>query len=262
MICTSCSSWVYLYALFRFQNHTSRDNILRRVELGKTGLSVSRLGLGTDTLFGGVTQKQVTEIILRAWELGINLIDTDHSYGVYPALADALPSIDRSQLVLVTKTYEKTRQGALKDVDRALNTLHVDYVDLFLLHAVDTMEYYADISDALEGLQEAQAKGWIRHIGLSTHVVPVVTAMADHPEIEAILTVLNLTGKNMRRSGSRRAMEQAIERCYAAGQGVYIMKPFARGRLFDDEHDVDLFCPVPRILQWHQRGYCHYFERR
>ncbi len=209
---------------------------MRRVELGRTGLSVSRLGLGTDILGGDVTQKRATEIILRAWDLGINLIDTDHTYGVYPALANALSHMDRSQLVLVTKTYEKTRRGALKDVERALRTLSLDYVDLFLLHAVDTVDHYTEVAGALEGLQEAQAKGWIRHIGISTHVVPIMMVMADHPEIKAILTVLNLAGKNMRRSGSREQMEQAIKRCYEGGQGVYIMKPFARGRLFDDEN--------------------------
>jgi predicted aldo/keto reductase-like oxidoreductase len=205
--------------------------------LGKTGLSVSRLGLGTDILHaGGITLQDVTRIALRAWELGITLIDTDRWYDVYPALAEAISAMERSQLVLATKTYEKSREGAWNDIHYALDTLKVDYIDLFHLHAVDTIEQYGEMAGALEALQEAKAQGLIRHIGLSTHAVPVMQAMADHDEIEAILTVLNLTGKNMHRSGTRQEMEGAIERSYRAGQGVYIMKPFARGRLFEDEN--------------------------
>lgn len=210
---------------------------MRRIALGNTGLSVSRLGLGTDILHtGGITLQDVTRIALRAWELGINLIDTDRWYDVYPALAEAVRAMDRSRLVLVTKTYEKTHQGAWNDIRYALETLQVDYLDLFHLHAVDSMEQFAEMAGALEALQEAKEQGLIRHIGLSTHAVPVMEQMADHPEIEAILTVLNLTGKNMHKSGTRQEMEKAIRRSYEAGQGVYIMKPFARGRLFDDEN--------------------------
>jgi len=210
---------------------------VRQVLLGKTDLSVSRLGLGTDILHaGGITLQDVTRIALRAWELGINLIDTDRWYDVYPALAEAISSMDRSRLVLVTKTYEKSFKGAWNDVHYALDTLKVDYIDLFHLHAVDSMEQYGEMAGALRALQDAKAQGLIRHVGLSSHAVPVVQAMADHHEIEAILTVLNLTGKNMHKSGTRHEMEQAVRRSYEAGQGVYIMKPFARGRLFDDEN--------------------------
>ncbi len=210
---------------------------MRQILLGKTGLSVSRLGLGTDILHaGGITLQDVTRVALRAWDLGINLIDTDRWYDVYPALAEAIRSMDRSKLVLVTKTYEKTHDGAWSDIRYALETLKVDYLDLFHLHAVDSMGQFAEMAGALSALQEAKAQGLIRHIGLSTHAVPVMQEMADHPEIEAILTVLNLTGKNMHKSGTRQEMEVAIRRSYQAGQGVYIMKPFARGRLFDDEN--------------------------
>ena len=258
---------------------------MQLVSLGNTGLMVSRLGVGTDVLHpGGITLEEITDIVLRAWELGINFVDTDHSYDVFPALAAALPHMERSRLVLATKTYEKTRQGALRDVSHALETLGTDYIDLFLLHGVDSMDEYDAFAGALAGLQEAKAKGWVRHIGLSTHAVQVVTAVADRPAIEAVLTVLNLTGKNilrvcgggaeararglarrvgeathtlplMRAVASHRAiravrgvlrpgsgtsqsireeMERAIRPCYEAGHGVYIMKPFARGRLFDD----------------------------
>jgi aryl-alcohol dehydrogenase-like predicted oxidoreductase len=208
---------------------------VRLVELGRTGLRVSRLGLGTDIMHaGGITLGYATEIMLRAWQLGVTFIDTDYGYDVLPALAAALPHMERSRLALATKTYASTREGALRDVQQALDALKTEYIDLFLLHSVNTMAQYESRSRALEGLDEAKSRGWVRHVGLSTHAVSVMQGMADHPEIEAVLTVLNLTGKGMHGSGNRRDMEQAIERSHGAGQGVYVMKPFARGRLFDD----------------------------
>jgi aryl-alcohol dehydrogenase-like predicted oxidoreductase len=211
---------------------------MRRVMLGKTGLMVSRLGLGTDVRHddGAVSVEQETEVMLRAWGLGINFIDTDRWYKTYPSLAAALPHMERSRLVLATKTYEKTFEGALGDVQHTLDTLKTAYIDLFLLHAVDSIEEYSARAAALEALHEAQTRGWIRHIGLSTHAVGVMRVMAGHPEIEAILVALNLAGKSMRHTGSRQEMEQAVKGSYEAGQGVYVMKPFARGRLFEDEN--------------------------
>ena len=209
---------------------------MQQVVLGKTGLQVSRLGLGTDVRHddGKVSVEQETEVMLRAWELGINLIDTDRWYNTYPSLAAALPHMERSGLVLVTKTYEKGFEGTLNDVRYALDTLKTDYIDLFLIHAVDSLEDYTARAPALEALQEARGRGWIHHIGLSSHTVAVVRAMAEHPEIEAVLAALNMAGKNMHHSGKREEMGEAIRCCYEAGQGVYIMKPFARGRLFED----------------------------
>ena len=62
---------------------------MRYVTLGRTGLVVSRLGLGTDVLHGGgITLTQVTELAVRAWELGITLIDTDRWYGVLEPVDD------------------------------------------------------------------------------------------------------------------------------------------------------------------------------
>jgi len=235
---------------------------MRRVALGNTGLMVSRLGIGTDILRGdepGAIERE-TEVLLCAWGLGINLIDTDRWYRTYPAIAQALPHMVRDEVVLITKTYEKTAEGTLNDVCYALDTMKCDYVDVFLLHAVDNVEHYQSVAGALEGLQEAKSKGWIRHIGLSAHEVPMVQAVSAYAEIEVVLAALNAAGKSMRKSGTREEMEQALERCQAAGQGVYIMKPFARGRLHDDENKNEELLPEqvePALAYLYNLPYIH-----
>ena len=75
---------------------------MRKATLGRTGLVVSRLGLGTDVLHAGdPALGEHTTIILRAWELGVNLIDTDRWYDTYPSIAAALPHMVRQDIVLV-----------------------------------------------------------------------------------------------------------------------------------------------------------------
>lgn len=219
---------------------------MRRVSLGNTGLQVSRLGIGTDVLRdeqGPAVQEREADVLLCAWELGINLIDTDRWYRTYPAIAKALPQMVRKDLVLITKTYEKTLEGTLNDVCYALETMQCDYIDVFLLHAVDSGEHYQAVAGALEGLQVARQRGWIRHIGLSTHAVPMAQEVSAHSEIEVVLAALNVAGKSMHKTGTREEMEQALQRCRAVGQGVYIMKPFARGRLVDDENKDEQLQP-------------------
>ncbi len=218
---------------------------MRRVTLGNTGLQVSRLGIGTDVLRDQMPDpiERETEVLLAAWGLGINLIDTDRWYRTYPAIAKALPQMVREDLVLITKTYEKTAEGALNDVCYALETMQCDYIDVFLLHAIDSEEQYRSVAGALEGLQTALQRGWIRHIGLSTHAVPMAQQASQYAEIEVVLAALNVAGKSMHKTGTREEMEQALRRCRAAGQGVYIMKPFARGRLIDDENKDEQLQP-------------------
>jgi aryl-alcohol dehydrogenase-like predicted oxidoreductase len=218
---------------------------MRRVPFGNTGLSVSRLGIGTDIRDANnwFSVEREIEVLIRAWELGVNLIDTDRWYRTYPCILGALPHMKRSELVLSTKTYEKTAEGAMNDVCYALDALELDYVDVFLLHAVDSREQYDGLADALEGLQEAKARGWIRHIGLSTHTVNMMQVVSSLPEIEVVLVALNMAGKSMRKSGTREEMERAVERAHSAGQGIFVMKPFARGRLFDDENKDEALAP-------------------
>lgn len=131
---------------------------MRKVTLGRTGLMVSRLGLGTDVLHaGGLSVEEHTAIILRAWELGINLIDTDRWYDTYPSIAAALPHKARQDVVLVSKTYEKTRDGALADVAFALEALRYLY-GLPAIHAVvpgirsiAQLEHCVPVVEALDG---------------------------------------------------------------------------------------------------------------
>lgn len=200
---------------------------MQKVELGTTGLVVSRLSMGTDT------HLPVTEgayLLQRALELEINFWDTDESYGTQPCIGAALKGLDRSQVVIATKTYRSDRKGAWRSLEQALREMETDYIDIFHLHAMDSVPQFTRHAGALEALLEAKERGLVRAVGLSTHNVRMMEAIPDIPEIEVVLAVLNRTGARIG-GGGREEMERATRRAYEAGKGVYLMKVLARGRL-------------------------------
>jgi len=204
---------------------------LYKVALGSTDFKVSRLCIGTDyaDIYGGPLGR---DILLRGFSLGVNFWDTSESYGSYPAIKEALKVLDRSDIVITSKSYSKDRDGAKKDLEDALREIGTDYLDIFMLHAVDTLEDFKARRDVLEFLLESKRSGVIKAIGVSTHSASVTLALAEVPEIEVVLTVLNMEGLNIR-EGSLNLMRSAVKRLYEAGKGVYLMKVLGRGKLAD-----------------------------
>ena len=125
------------------------------VELGKTSLKVTRLGLGTAPLGGPRiapnTDEQAIATVLGALGRGLRLIDTAPLYGAGRSerlLAAALREVPREQYVLSTKVGRRvtadgkvvndwTRDGILRGIDESLERLGLDAVDLLLIHDAD-----------------------------------------------------------------------------------------------------------------------------
>ncbi|KVL28116.1 aldo/keto reductase [Burkholderia territorii] len=159
-------------------------------QLGRTGLYVSELCLGTMTLggnadagmwaaIGAVGQDDATRLIARALEEGINFIDTAdiYSFGhserlVGQALRDL--GVARSEIVLATKTAgvmgtKPNDQGAsrghiMDSVQRSLERLQVDHIDLYQIHAYDPV---TPIEETLRALDDLTRQGLVRYVGVS-----------------------------------------------------------------------------------------------
>ncbi len=200
--------------------------------LGNTGFKVSRLCIGTDyaDVYGGSSLGR--DILLKGFSLGVNFWDSSESYGSYPAIRGALKVLDRSDIVITSKSYSRDRDGAEKDLDDALHEIGTDYLDIFMLHAVDTLEDFKVRRDVLEFLLRVKREGLIRAVGVSTHSANLALALAEVPEIEVVLTVLNMRAIDIR-EGDLELMHSAVKRLYEAGKGVYLMKVLGRGKLAD-----------------------------
>ena len=144
--------------------------------LGRTNLTVSRMGLGA----GGhsrlgrnidLTDAQSADLIRRALDRGVNFVDTAEGYGTESIIGQALQGRDRTSVILSTKKstrHEQVTPDALRaSLDESLKRLGTDYIDLYNLHGVVPQDYAYLVNDIYPALQKAQQQGKIRFVGLS-----------------------------------------------------------------------------------------------
>lgn len=159
-------------------------------QLGRTGLFVSELCLGTMTLggnadagvwsaIGALDQDETNKLIATALAAGVNFIDTAdiYSYGqserrVGQALKDL--GVERNKIILATKTGgamgdKPNDQGAsrghiMDSVQRSLERLQVDHIDLYQIHSNDTV---TPVEETLRALDDLTRQGLVRYVGVS-----------------------------------------------------------------------------------------------
>lgn len=143
--------------------------------LGKTGITVSALGIGTGGpsrvgLRTGGDQAQAQRIIRTALDYGVNFIDTAEAYGTEETTGAALVGLPRRELVISTKisTWEEmTAADVEQKVDDRLRALGTDYIDILHLHAVIIEDYRRVYDELVPGLLRCKEKGKIRCLGLT-----------------------------------------------------------------------------------------------
>lgn len=158
--------------------------------------------MSSAVMFGGaslgdVTQEEANQSIQFAVEHGVNHFDTAADYGDSEILLGPwMPKI-RNQIFLATKTGQRTKEAAKREIYRSLERLQVDQVDLIQLHAVGTMDELDKCTSkggALEAVVEAKEEGLAKGIGITGHGHQ---APATHLEalrrfpFDAVLTPLN-----------------------------------------------------------------------
>jgi aryl-alcohol dehydrogenase-like predicted oxidoreductase len=179
-------------------------------QLGRTGWSVSLLGLGTGgrSQLGQSYQLQQSEsarLVRHALDSGVNLIDTAPSYGDSEArLGLALDGVARHTYFLSTKFQPHadkdtlhTAQDLRTSLEQSLEILGTDYVDVFYLHGVSPEAYDAVNERFLPELRKARDQGLIRAVGLSERYQSDHThAMAQRAIKDGLYDVL-MVGLNL-----------------------------------------------------------------
>ncbi|MBQ7606299.1 MAG: aldo/keto reductase [Firmicutes bacterium] len=212
---------------------------MEKIRLGKTGLKVSKVGFGVLTM--GATQLNLpldegAELIRYAMDKGINLFDTAQYYKTYKYLRKALDGTNYEPIIS-SKCLKPSYEQMTEAIEEARRELNRDVIDIFMLHELISVKEYNFRAGALEALVDAKAKGWIRHIGVSTHYVDVAEMIADKIEIEILFPLINYKGLGIRDNrnfdgvGTSEAMAAAIKKAALAGKGVFGMKAFGGGNL-------------------------------
>lgn len=204
-------------------------------ELGKTGVRVPIFGLGgagQTPLSWENREKESVEIIERALELGIRYFDTAAEYGPSEDnMGKVLPPY-REKLFLASKTSERDRDGAWRELERSLKRLKTDHLDLWQLHHVSFDREIDEIfskNGAIKAIEEAKAQKLIRFAGITGHHEPniIIEGLRRYP-FDTTLIPVNAAEKHHPRSFIRSVLPVAREK----GVGVIAMKVPAYGKLF------------------------------
>ena len=190
--------------------------------LGRTGLRVSAMGIGA----GGPSrlgqrdklrsEAESVALVLRAFDAGVNFIDTAEAYGTEEIVGKAVAQRDRAQIIISSKkrlhneniTREQLRSG-LHDSLRRLGT---DYIDVYHLHGLrpEQYDYYAD--EIVPEMQDLQRQGLIRFLGVTEHWnADLRHAMLGRALADGYFDVI-MVGFNLLNQGAREAvLAPAIE---------------------------------------------------
>lgn len=205
---------------------------MQYVKLGQTNIEVSRMcfgGLIIGPLQANLSKEEGARVILSAFERGVNFIDTAELYGTYPHIREALKHWHKD-VVISSKCYAYTREGAIESIERARKELDRDVIDIFMMHEQVSALTLKGHREAYEYYLEAKEKGILRAVGVSTHNIEVVEAAADMDDIDVIHPLVNKSGIGIG-DGSISDMLKAVEKAYNAGKGIYSMKPLGGGNL-------------------------------
>lgn len=198
---------------------------MNTITLGKTGLQISRLGLGGIPI-QRADAAATKELIQTMIEKGINYIDTARGYTVSESyLGEALEGV-RDRFVLATKSMARTKVDMARDIDTSLSNLRTDFIDLYQVHnpTLAQLEALQSEGGALEALLEAKAAGKIGHIGLTAHALEVFEKALSCSWVETIMFPYNIVETQG---------ESLIHACREKNIGFIAMKPLAGGAIED-----------------------------
>ncbi len=218
-------------------------------QLGNTGLFVSEICLGTMT-FGGqgmfkvvgeVDQKGATALVSRSLEAGVNFLDSADVYSMGnsekltgQALKDI--GIKRSDVVIATKCYGRVGSGPndigasrghiMDSVSRSLERLQTDYIDLYQIHATDTV---APVEETMRALDDLTRQGMIRYAGCSNwqawKIMKALGVAVQHgwTRFETLQAYYSIAGRDLEREIVPMMNDQKV--------GLMVWSPLAGGLL-------------------------------
>lgn len=209
-----------------------------RVEIGRTGVRVSYLGLGTGTVGWNKQSNQTrlgtvkfARMVRHALDCGINYFDVADLYGTHQYLRAALKGVPRKSYVIASKVWFRTSRDAQADLDRFLVELATDYIDILYLHCVTDTTWTTDLRPMMDVLESAKQKKIIRAHGISVHSLEVLGAAADNSWVDTVLARVNPAGVNM--DAKPAEVVNVLEKLHAAGKGVTGMKILGEGKIAD-----------------------------
>jgi 1-deoxyxylulose-5-phosphate synthase len=216
------------------------------VKLGNTGLTVSRVALGTGS--GGwekasnqtrLGTKQFVNLAQYAFDKGIKFFDTADMYGSHPYVGEALKVIPRDKVSILTKVMTEDHEGWYKvepfqtSLDRFRKEIGTEYFDIFLLHCMMNGNWSTEFRKYMDDMSRAKEKGIIKTLGISCHNIDAMLEAANNPWVDVLLARINYKGPKM--DGTPDQVMKVLETARKNGKGVIGMKVFGMGDLIQED---------------------------
>ncbi len=214
-----------------------------KVKLGKTGLTIPRLALGTGT-HGGNQSSDSTRMGVDNWvklaryaqERGMTFYDAADLYGSHHNVYQILKEVPREKATLLSKIWTRAenwnQDTPSKTIDRFRKETGSDYFDILLLHCMTNGKWQEEKKPYIEALSEAKQKGITKTVGLSCHNFEALKLAADDPWVDVILARINPEGLIM--DASPEEIMAVLKKAHDSGKGVIGMKIYGEGRMTDE----------------------------
>ena len=145
---------------------------MRKIRLGKTELMVTSTAMGCLPV-QRCDEDYAVRLLRAAYQGGINYFDTANAYTDSEKKIGLALSDVRDKIIISTKSAARDKAGVLAHIENSLRMMKTDYIDLFQFHQVTEVPDPNDPNGAYAGALEARERGWIRHIGVTSHRVNI-----------------------------------------------------------------------------------------
>ena len=212
------------------------------ITLGKSGVKVTRLALGTGSMSGQVQrdlgQEQFTRLVRYAHERGVRFFETAESYGgMHEMLGIALQGVPRDSYRLMTKVTTHDGVDPQAKIDQLRKMAKTEYFDIVLLHWQHTPTWPTDSLRWQDGISEAQVKQAVLSHGASVHGLPALRQVPDTKWLQVAMIRMNhkgvrMDGEDYNTSGLGNVSEVVthVKQVRKEGVGVISMKLVGEGQ--------------------------------
>ncbi len=212
--------------------------MIEKIPFGGTGHSSTRILFGAAAL-SRMRQDKADETLEIMMEYGVNHIDCAASYGEAELRLAPFLQDHRDDVFLATKTGDRTRDAAMASIERSLERMGVDQIDLIQFHNLSKeQEWESAMSPGgcLEAAIAAKEQGMVRFIGVTGHgtrVAEMHLKSLDHFEFDSVLCPYSYT--SMQDPQYAEEFETLYQTCKERGVAMQTIKSIARRRWRDDD---------------------------
>jgi aryl-alcohol dehydrogenase-like predicted oxidoreductase len=227
------------------------DILVDRVKLGESGLTVSRIAMGTGTTGYNKASNQTrlgmenfVKLAHHAYERGMHFYDMADGYGSMPYVGEAIKTLPREKITLLTKMWTQDddsdkKESVAGNIDRYRQELGTDYIDILFMHCMMSGNWPETRTHYMDGFSRAKQDGIVKAVGVSCHHIDALRKAAVNPWVDVIMARINPFGTNM--DGTPEEIAAILGTAKENGKGVIGMKIFGEGKhVSDDEREQSI----------------------